>query len=192
MIKKVLPWVILVSLSGVFQGCIMVPKNKNLKVYIHLEREELKDASLMVFNFKEPSYAEGSGAVVADLFHKTLLKTKKFRTISLQKISPWSRLGLTEEERLATAMKDGIKKNFKYILVGEILDYLYGGLNKTKVTIKVRIIELHTRKTIYYAENKKQNLAKDPSYPLETKLAEPSLEPAKLSEFIVKELVNKI
>jgi hypothetical protein len=82
--------------------------------------------------------------------------------------------------------------DFDYILVGELKEFYYGGINKTRVKIKVRIIEVQTQTTIFLADNYEEHIGKDPSYPMDTKLTNRSRDPKIVAERVVKELINKI
>jgi hypothetical protein len=173
-------------------GCAMLKKEEGINVVLKLERENLHHASILVFNFKEPRYAEGDGKHVGELFHLNLLKSRKFKVVSLYSNSPWSRLGESEEERLMNALEEGRSMDFDYILVGELKESYFGGINKTRVKIKVRIIEVKTKTTIFLAENYEEDIGKDPSYPMDTKLTNKSRDPKIVAERVVKELINKI
>lgn len=173
-------------------GCTMLKKDEGINITLKLEREKLHLSSVLVFNLKEPQYAEGNGAYVGELFHVNLLKSKKFKVVSLYTNSPWSRLGESEEERLMNALEEGRNLKFDYILVGELKEFYYGGINKTRVKIKIRIIEVPTETTIFMADNYEEDMGKDPSYPMDTKLTNRSLDPKIVAERVVKELINKI
>lgn len=173
-------------------GCSMFYKNKHLNVTVHLPRENFNDASILVFNLKEPYYAEGMGAYVAELFHLQLLETRTFKVASLYTDSPWDRIADSEESRLMQALQEAKDRNFQYILVGELRDFYYGGMNDSRVTMKIRIIEVPTRTTIFLASNYIAGKSKDPSYPMQTKLSKPATAPKKLSETVVREFVNEL
>lgn len=187
--KKLL--IILIVLSFLF-SCFYIQENKNLKIYVNLKKKGIDKASLLVFNFKEPSYATDKGKIAASIFHKYLLKSKKFHVISINNNSAWIKLGETEEERLKNAIQIGKKSNYDYILVGELFDYIYANVSKSKVGIKIRIIDTKREKTVYFAEDSKQEEGIDPSFPLDTKLTDKSKKPEILIEEIAKEIISKI
>lgn len=181
-------------LTGVMfsSGCSIFHKDKHLNVTVHLPRETLGDATILVFNLKEPYYAEGMGAHVAELFHLYLLETRTFKVASLYSDSPWDRIAETEEKRLLQALMEAKDRDFRYILVGELRDFYYGGMNDSRVKMKIRIIEVPTRTTIYLASNYIDSKAKDPTYPLQTKLTKRSTPPKELAETVVREFVNEL
>lgn len=173
-------------------GCSMFYQDKGPNVVLKQKRENFKTSSILVFNFKEPSFAEGKGQVVADLFHQALLKSKKFKVVSVNNRSEWFRLGRTEEEQLQYALKEGAEQKYDYILVGSIEDYYYGGLHKTRVRLKIRLLEVATNITVFLAENRKDEGGKDTSYPMDTRLSTPSRPTDAVAEKAVTELVKKI
>lgn len=173
-------------------GCAALQQDKNLEVFLNLKRQNLDRSSILIFNFKEPSYASGAGAQAAELFHSRLLKSKKFKVVGLFTDSPWPRLGESEEDRILYLLDDEQAKNFDYILVGELKDFYYGGINISRVKMKVRIIDVKTKTTIFLAENAKGDSGKDPHYPMNTHLTKKANSPQILAEKIVKELIKKI
>ncbi|MCP5104549.1 MAG: hypothetical protein GY950_14280 [bacterium] len=173
-------------------GCMSLQKDKNLNVILKIPREKLPLSSILIFKFKEPAHAQGKGSLAAEMFHSHLLKTRKFKVVSLDTANPWGRLGETEEERLLNLLEEGKEKQFDYILVGELKEFFYGGINRTRVRMKVRIIEVTTKTTIFLAENAKEARSKDPHYPLDTKLAKKAKGPETLTEKAIKELIEKI
>jgi hypothetical protein len=159
---------------------------------VQLTGKNLAKSSLLVFNFREPPHAAGMGAYIAERFHINLLKSKKFKVVGLYNNSPWSRLGETEENRLLNALEECQDKNFDYILVGELKEFYDGGINPSRVNIKIRIIEVRSQITIFLAENYKESRGKDPSYPMTTKLSKRSKNPKILAEKIIEEFIKKM
>jgi len=173
-------------------GCAALQPEKTLEVFLDLNRKNLDRSSILIYNFKEPSYAVGAGAQTAELFHSRLLKSKKFKVVGLFTESPWPRLGESEEERILYLLDDEQAKNFNYILVGELKDFYYGGINISRVKMKIRIIDVKTRTTIFLAEDAKGDSGKDPHYPMNTRMTTKADSPQVLAEKIVMELIKKI
>jgi len=167
-----------------------IPGSKHLNIIINLERKNLSKASLLIFNFREPAHAEGFGSYIAERFHVNLLQAKIFRVVGIHDASPWSRLGATEEDRLLNALDECREKNFDYIMVGEIRDFYEGGINQSRLSIKIRIIETSTKITIFLAEHSLTSTGKDPSYPMTTKLSKHSLPPKTLAEKLIEEIIK--
>ncbi|MCP5054665.1 MAG: DUF4823 domain-containing protein [bacterium] len=182
----------ILSVVILLQYCSLWNKTPNLDVIVKLQRDNLEISSILVFNFNEPGYAEGSGAVVAEMFHLELLKEKKFKLASLYADSPWSRIADTEEKRLLQALEEAKTKQFDYILVGDLREFFYGGMDKTRVYMKIRIIEVQTRTTIFLASNYMRKKGKDPTYPIQTKLSKISTPPRELAAKIVRQFIRKI
>lgn len=165
---------------------------KGLNIYIQQGDYDFSRKSIMVLNFKEPDYAKTKGKHAGLVFHKHLLNSKKFYMVSLNNNSTWYQYGKTEEEKLQTAMKEGREQNVDFIFVGEIIDYVFGGLNKTKVRVKARVIEVKTGITFFMGEYTKTDLGKDISYPLSTKLTNTSDIPNKVMNKIAKKIIFKL
>ena len=132
------------------------------------------------------------GTYTAERFHFYLLDSKIFKIASLYTNSPWSRLGEAEEDRLLNALEEGQTKNFDYILVGHLKEFFPGGITKSRVKIRVRIIEVKTRTTIFLADNYKEHLGHDRTYPLNSRLTSTSTAPEALAEKIVKDFIKKM
>lgn len=187
--KKIFSVLLIVMITA---GCGALNRNKDLDVVLKLDREKLKQSSILIFNFKEPSYAEGAGAYAAEVFHTHLLKAKKFKVVSLDTLSPWGRMGNTEEERILALLEDGRDRKFDYILVGELKEFYYGGINKTRVQIRVRILEIATRATVFLADNYKEDEGDASHYPMNPNLAKQAKTPKIVAEKIIKEFINEI
>ncbi len=173
-------------------SCAGTAGKKMVDVFIHREQKNLKNSSILVFNFHDPAYAEGMGGYVAERFHVNLLESKKFKVVGLNIASPWNRIAETEEGRLLNAIEEGCAKEYDYIMVGELKAFFYGGINATRVTIKVRIIETSTRTTVFLAESSARREAKDPSFPMDTQMAKTAEHPKSAAETMVKEIVKRI
>ncbi|MCP4152674.1 MAG: hypothetical protein GY757_33370 [bacterium] len=191
-VKIVLPILVLLAYCMGITACAVMPPKKNLRVIIKLNRENLKQSTLLIFNFKEPQHAQGKGLMLSELFHSAILRAKKFKVVAMNANSTWNRLAETEEERLLNALEEGKEKGFDYILVGDIKEFFFGAINKTRVRIKIRLIEVKTKTTVFLAENGKSAKSKDPNYPLNTKLAKYAKSPEAIAEKITKELVKMI
>lgn len=189
---KLTKWFILIMCAAVLQHCVSTRQEENLKVALHLERENLAQSSILILNFKEPEYAKGMGAEVASLFHLQMLEAKKFQVISLNTHSLWSLIGDNEEENLMQALQETRERSFDYILVGELKEFYYGGLHPTRVFMKVRIIEVKSKTTIFLASHGIEMQGKDPNYPMQTQLARKSTAPLVLVEKLIRQIIKKI
>ncbi len=175
-------------------GCMSLKsyEKKGLNIYIQQKEPNYKRKSLMVFNFKEPDYAQGKGKLAGLIFHKNLLSSNKFYLVGLNNNSTWDQYGKTEEKQLKAAIDEGRAQKVDFIFVGEIVDYVFGGLNKTRVTVKVRVIEVKTGITFFMCEYGKTNLGKDISNPLSTKMTDSSDFPSKVLDDIAKKIILKL
>jgi len=172
--------------------CASLDDRDPLQVFIQHKRENLWKHSLLVLNFQEPDYAKGAGATVAEMFHIQLLKSRKFKVVSLFTLSQWSVLGGNEEERLQLAIEEAQDRGFDYLLVGELKDFYDGGINQSRVDLKIRIIEIKTLITIFLAQCHSQSEGKDTSYPMTTKLTRRSHAPVRLVDEIIRQMLKKM
>jgi hypothetical protein len=192
--KNIILFILFIMVVCLFAGisCASWGADKNLKISIHLDRKNLARSSILVFSFKEPGYAEGMGVQVAELFQSSLLKSKKFKVTALYGDSTWGRIHELEEKRLLYAMEAGQSQKYDYILVGELREFFQGGISPTRVSFKIRVIEVETRATIILAEYDKQSNAKDPTFPMDGQLSQKAIHPRQLAESMVNEMVKKL
>lgn len=190
--RKPLILLILLSLVLSCSSCIYWNKKPEVNVMIRSERKDIQKSSLLILNMVEPSYAAGSGAHTAEIFHNSLLKSKKFRVVGLCVDSPWVRVSDLEETRLMDAVEEARKRNFDYVLAGELTDYYYGGIQTSRVSLKIRVIEVATRITIFFAQYSRQNEARDSSFPMNTKLSGIAQPPEKLVIEMVDAFIAKM
>jgi TolB-like protein len=161
-------------------------------VYIKHNKPNYKNASIMVLNFKEPDYAKAKGNIAGIIFHKELLKSQKFHMVELFNNSTWYKYAKTEEEQIKIAIEKGKENKSDYIFIGNILEYIFGGLNKTRVKIRARVIECKTGITLFMCEYTKTNLGEDKSYPMSTKMTDFSTIPQILLIKMAKDIVDKL
>ncbi len=185
-------WVLMLLCLGVLQQCALYKGEKGPKIIIHLERDNLVDSSLLVLNFAEPHYARGKGVAVAEMVHEILLESKKFKVVTLDTSSFWSFIGDSEEDTLLEALKYPRAKEFDYVLLGELTDYYFGGLHPTRVYMKIRIMEVKTKTTIFMAAHGLQSKGKDPNYPMQTQLTQQSPNPINLADEIFRQIIKKL
>lgn len=172
-------------------SCASWVRDRNVNEIINFKRPNLGHCSVLILNFREPPHALGSGVKTAELFHQEILKMKKFKLAALQVNSQWDRLDETEEERLLRAMTEGEEKGLDYILLGDVREYYSGGLTDTRVRIRVRLIELATRTTVFLAENQETFSSKDGGF-MDASLAEKAAPAERAAARVVWELVKRI
>jgi len=177
-------------LSTLCQNCAL-EKNK-LNLFINLERKDLGRSSMLVLNFKEPHHASGLGAYTAERFHLHLLASQKVKVVSLYTLSPWYRLGDTEEQQLAVALEEARDKHYDYVMVGEIKEVFDGGIMQSRVTLKTRVLEVKTRTTILLAEHSQECKSKETSFPMSTDLSKRADSPLTMIDGMATALVKKL
>jgi len=191
--RKLLLLVLLLFMSAVFlQNCSILRQDKGVSVVVHLDRENIGEASVLIFNFKEPAHALNAGAVTAEMFHLELLKTKVFKVTALHSQSSWARIADTEEERLLAALQEAQAQSFDYILLGDLRSYIHGGLDKTAVEMKVRLIEVKSRTTIFLATGQSRHQGKDNTAAMATQLQNLSHPPQLLIQKLVRKFIREL
>ena len=116
MIKSFL---VLILIMIFITGCMSLKshEDKGLNIYIQQKGPNYKRKSLMVFNFKEPDYAQGKGKLAGLIFHKNLLSSKKFYLVGLNNSSTWDQYGKTEEKQLKAAIEEGRTQKVDFVFV---------------------------------------------------------------------------
>jgi hypothetical protein len=191
-IKHILMLAVILPVLGVLNQCAVMNPQKGMNVVVHLQRDNLPDSTILIFNLGEPGYAGGAGKKVAELFHLGFLHYRAFKVASLYSDSPWDRIADNEEERLMLALQEAKEKNFDYILVGDLREFFYGAINPSRVNMKVRVIEVESRATIFLANHYMEHQGRDPNYPMQTKFSKQSAEPVKLAELMVDMFIRKL
>jgi len=78
----------------------------------------------------------------------------------------------------STSIKNALsiakKRGFDLILLGWVDKIVYGKLTGTEIILKIRLIEIKSKKTLWYERDIKKTKAHDKSYPIESKLSEPA------------------
>ena len=179
---------LIISISG----CMAYDKNKGLNIFIHQAEFDYSRSSIIVFNFRKPNYTESAGRIAARTFHQKLLESKLFYMVRLNNNSSWDRYAETEEEMLKTAMAEAKALKTRFVLLGEVEDFIFGGLNKTRVKLKVRIIDVHSGVTYFMCSYVKTDIGKDKPYPLTTKITPNSMLPDRLLEEMAVKIIQKI
>lgn len=173
-------------------ACGGMRRTPAVDVILHSDRPDMEKASLLVFRFREPSEAAGKGVLLAQYSQEILLQRRLFRVISPNTDTPWERLGESEEQRLLQALAVGVERGYDYILVGEVGQYVYGGLQASRVELKVRLIETRSRATVFFARHMLQAAAREASYPMDTQMSEYSLHPDRLARRVLTELLARL
>jgi hypothetical protein len=163
-----------------------------VRIVVDLQRQDLARSSLLVFTFKAPAHAEEKGALATALCQELLLEKRLFRVAAQDTRSPWNRLGDGEEAQLRTALAEGEKQGFNYILAGEITDYVWGGMNRTRVGLKLRIIDVRTRITVFFAEHRLEKEPQEKSSPLTARLSAPADAPDLLLKQALGEIIDRL
>lgn len=102
------------------------------------------DTTIGVFRFLPPEYAPGSGYAAAAMFYRELLE-RGFKSVTAEFD--------VHDIRLDNIMEIAEKKNYELIITGQITYYISGNeLQESRVDEQIKVIDVSTRETIWYAE----------------------------------------
>jgi len=134
--------VVLVSGFAFFCACSSVQFPEH--VYERPPNDLYRGTSIGVFKFSSPEYAPGSGYAAATMFYKELVErgfTNVAREFDVRDI------------RLDNIMEIAEKKNYELIITGKVSYYISGGkLRESRVDEEIRVIDIVTGATIWYAD----------------------------------------
>ncbi len=126
--------------------------NPNPTVYVRRDLPEKEVPSkLVVLPFESPFYCSEVGMYASRLFYRQLLERKAFTSISFSQEADWFERGSGWLEKTRIAMQEGEKSEADYILIGSVDYYMLGYSTANRVTVTVRLIEVATGETIYFA-----------------------------------------
>jgi hypothetical protein len=183
--KKLYRLVFILFLIFSLQNCITSKPDLQTNVIIKHNLEDIQISSIGIFDFSYSSQLQGLGTSLAQITKDYLLSKKFIRQIELV----GKRAGTIDQ-----CIKIGSKMGYDLILVGYISDIFYGGIStSSKISISIRIIDVKTKVTLWYAKGHMEGQHEEPVdhifYVKESKAAP---FPSELGGLLVKELLNKI
>jgi len=138
--------VIFVSFNACSIVGIMTSKKVKLPEHIYKRPSDAlnKEISVGVFKFWSPEYAPESGYYAADILYKYLLKSGFGNVAAEFDIHDMS---------FENIMEIAEERNYELIITGEVTYYKFGGeLQESRVDEEVRVIDVLTGETVWYAE----------------------------------------
>jgi len=103
-----------------------------------------RDTAVGLFRFSSPEYAPRSGYSAATMLYKELLERGLSNVAAEFDV---------QDIRLDSIMEIAEKKNYELIITGEVSYYISGGeLQESRVDEEIRVIDVPTRETVWYAE----------------------------------------
>ena len=106
---------------------------------------------LAVLPFESHDYYPEIGMYTAKLFFQKLLERREFKEVSFSQETTWSEKGGSWNGRTELAVEEGKTLKSDYILIGRIERYQVGHITSNGVIVTVRLIEVETEETIYFA-----------------------------------------
>jgi len=137
-------------------GFFLVGCSYQRKVYLkstdlpeHIYRIPLKNdylgARVAVFNFREPHYARGMGAVAAASMYHELLANKVFVSVTHEMD--------VSDLRMENLMDFAQDNNYDLIVIGDLLYYFEGSLHlPSRIDQRIRVVDAKEQTTLWYAK----------------------------------------
>lgn len=106
---------------------------------------------LAVLPFESPDYYPEIGMYTAKIFFQKLMERREFKEVSFSQETDWYERGGSFNGRTELAVDEGKNLQSDYILIGRIERYQVGHITSNDVVVTVRLIEVETGETIYFA-----------------------------------------
>jgi hypothetical protein len=147
--------------------------------------EDIQASSIGIFDFGHSAKIKGLGAGFAQFTKDYLLSKKFIRLIELVN----KRAGTVDQ-----CIKISREMGYDLILVGHITEIFYGGINtNSKISISIRIIDVRTKVTLWYAKGYMEGQYEEPAdYIFFINGSKAAPFPSELGGLLVKELLNEI
>jgi hypothetical protein len=155
-------------------SCILKVNDTKRDKFLKGKIEQPESKSLLILQFKTPFYDSKIGKTTAEIFHQELLRKNILKRATLDTQTEWVVKYKDDETSIKNALSIAKKRGFDLILLGWVDKIVYGKLTGTEIILKIRLIEIKSKKTIWYERDIKKTKAHDKSYPIESKLSEPA------------------
>ena len=164
----------LIIVALLISSCVLKVNDTKKDKFLKGKIAEPESKSLLILQFKTPLYDSKIGKIAAEIFHQELLRKNILKKAVLDTQAEWVVKYRDDETSIKNALLIGEKRGFDFILLGWIDKIIYGKLTGTEIVLRVRVIEVKTKKTIWYERDIKKTKAHDKSFPIESKLSEPA------------------
>jgi len=167
------------------QNCMTLIHHPQTNVIIKHNLEDLQASSIGIFDFGHSAELKGLGSGFAQFTKDYLLSKKFIRLIELVE----KRAGTVDQ-----CIKIGREMGYDLILVGYITEIFYGGIStNSKISISIRIIDVRTKVTLWYAKGYLEGQYEEPAdYIFFINGSKAAPFPSELGGLLVKELLNEI
>ncbi len=156
---------------AIFISCsLYTPPKSREETFIKTKITSPSSKNLLILGFSYPGYDPEIGKKVSQIFHQEILKKRKLKRVVLKENLLWTMEG-DEEESISNALRISDKMGFDLVLLGWVDKIVYGKLTPFEITLRIRLISVKNKKTLFYAYKREVKESKDLSYPLDQKLS---------------------
>ncbi len=171
MMRKRIFYVLTVfSLLFIFSCSLYSPPKSREETFLKSKVTSQREKKLLVLRFISPGYDKSVGVEVAKIFHQEILRTGKLKMAKLREKIRWE-MSEDEESEIEYALRIANEKNFDLLLLGWIDKMVYGKLTPLEIVLRVRLLSVKDKKTLFYLYKREVKESKEREYPLETRLS---------------------
>lgn len=145
---------------------------------------------LAVLPFASPDYHPEIGMYTAKLFFQKLIDRREFQEVFFSQETNWYERGGSFHGRTDLAIDEGKRLTSDYILMGSIERYKVGQITSNDVVVTVRLIEVETGKTLYFATGYGRGEPGKTFLIMDTKAGEPPPSSTSVLDAVVDRLVK--
>ncbi len=173
-------------------ACIPLGLPSAVNVIVKADDLELSEKNVVLPDFYLPEHGAGLGGPFADILQAILLERSVFKSVSRDLPVVWTHPGETLESRYAGLTRTASQRGYDYVLIGVADQIFYGGLEDTTLSITLRLFDSRSGVNMFMATHKLVSKAKDPSYPMDTKLSSSADSPRLLVERMLRQIVARM
>lgn len=173
-------------------ACIPLGSPSPVNVILKQDGLELKEKKVVVPDFYVPEHGAGLGSSFADTLQTILLERSLFLDVQRNLPVVWTHPGETRESRFAGLAGAAFERGFDFVLIGVVDDLFYGGLENTRISVTLRLLDTQSGKAVFVAAHQAVSKPRDPSYPLDTKLTSSADSPGVVMEKLLRQIVPRL
>ena len=162
-------------------------------VYVKEEIPAQETPSIFaVLPFESPYYSPEIGMYTAKLFFQKFLEREELKEVLFFQGTDWYEKGGSWNVRTERAVEEGRRLKSDYIIIGSIDRYLVGYISSNSVTVTVRLIEVETGETMYFATGNGSGKPGKTFLILDLKAGEPTPSTTSVLYAVVENMVDNI